>query len=120
LILFAEDAEILVLRQLRTRITPEEINEKVEEEVKDKRLARKLGIYFSRKCTNQKLKEIADIFGGIGDTGVSRIYRRVKEAIKKEKRLERLIKRLENGIMWNVKTRPLGLSMRRRNSLVLS
>jgi len=99
-----EDAEIPVLRQLRTRITPEEIKEKVEEEVKDERLARKLGIYFSRKYTCKKLKEIADIFGGIGDTGVSQIYRRVKEAIKKEKSLERLIRRLENGIMWNVET----------------
>jgi hypothetical protein len=58
-----------VLWQLRTRITPEEIKEKVEEEVKDERLARKLGIYFSCKYTGKKLKEIADIFGGIGDSG---------------------------------------------------
>jgi hypothetical protein len=99
-----EDAEIPVLRQLRTRITPEEIKEKVEKEVEDKRLARKLGIYFSRKYTGKKLKEIANIFGGIGDTGVSQIYRRVKETIKKEKSLERFIRRLENRIMWNVET----------------
>jgi len=103
-VLFAEDAEIPVLRQLRTRITPEEIKEKVEEEVEDKRLARKLGIYFSRKYTGKKLKEIANIFGGIGDTGVSQICRRVKEAIKKEKRLKKLIRRLGNRIMWNVET----------------
>lgn len=94
-----EDEEIPVLRQLKTRITPEEIKGKIEEEIKDKKLARKLGIYLSRKYTGEKLKEIASSYGKIGDTGVSQIYCRVVKAIKEDRGLDRIIRGLEKKIM---------------------
>ncbi len=93
-----------MLKQLKTRITPEEIKEKVEEEIKDKKLARKVGIYFSRKYTGKKLKEIASIYGKLGDTGVSQIYLRVVKAIKEDRGLDRIIRGLEKKIMSNVET----------------
>lgn len=85
--------------QLKTRITPEEIKEKVEEDIKDKKLARKLSIYLSRKYTGEKLKEIASIYGKIGDTGVSQVCCRVEKATKEDSSLERIIRRLEKKIM---------------------
>lgn len=99
-----EDEEIPVLKQLKTRITPEKIKEKVEEEIKDKKLGRKVGIYLSRKYTGKKLKEIASIYGKVGDTGVSQIYLRVAKAIKEDRGLDRIIRRLEKKIIWNVET----------------
>jgi putative transposase len=99
-----EDEEIPVLRQLKTRIAPEEIKEKVEEEIKDKKLARKLGIYLSRKYTGKKLKEIAHIYGKIGDTGISQVCCRVEKAIKENSRLEKIIRGLEQKIICNVET----------------
>jgi chromosomal replication initiation ATPase DnaA len=93
-----------VLKQLKKRITTEEIKEKVEDEIKDKKLARKLGIYLSRKYTGEKLKEIASIYGKVGDTGVSQIYLRVVKAMKENKGLNRIIIGLEKKIMWNVET----------------
>lgn len=39
-----EDEEIPILRQLKERITPEEIKKRTEREVNDKKLARKIGI----------------------------------------------------------------------------
>lgn len=94
-----EDEEIPALKQLKTRITPEEIKEKVEEEIKDKKLGRKLGIYLSRKYTGKKLKDIARIYGRIGDTGVSQIYFRVLKAIKEDRGLDRIIRGLEKKVM---------------------
>jgi len=99
-----EDEEIPALRQLRTRITPEEIKGNVEEEIQDKKLARKLGIYLSRKYTGKKLKEIANIYGKIGDTGISQICCRVEKAIKENSRLEKITRGLEQKIMCNVET----------------
>ena len=99
-----EDEEIPMLKQLKTRMTPEEIKEKVEEEIKDKKLARKLAIYFSRKYTGEKLKGIASIYGNLGDTGVSQIYLRVVKAIKEDRGLDRIIRGLEKKIMSNVET----------------
>lgn len=99
-----EDEEIPVMRQLKTRITPEEIKEKVGKEIEDKRLARKLGIYLSRKYSGRKIKEIANMFGKIGDTGASQIYWRVEKARKNDNSFDTIIKRLEKKIMSNVET----------------
>lgn len=94
-----EDEEVPVLRQLKTRISPEEIKGKVEREIKDKGLARKLGVYLSRKYTGRKLKDIASIYGKIGDTGISQIYCRVETARENDNSLDSLIRRLEKKIM---------------------
>jgi len=99
-----DDEEIPVLRQLNVKITPEKIKERVEEEVRDQRFARKLGIYLSRKYTGQRLKAIASLFGRIGDTGVSQIYHRVEKARERDKSLDQVIRRLEKKIMSNVET----------------
>lgn len=94
-----DDEEMPMLRQLKTGISPEEIKKKVENEIKDKRLAKKLGIYLSRKHTDRKLKEMANIFGKIGDTGISQIYCRVERAREKDNSLDKIIRRLEKKIM---------------------
>jgi REP element-mobilizing transposase RayT len=94
-----DDEEIPVLRQLRVRITPEKIKETVDEEIKNQKVARKLGIYLSHKHTGRRLKEIAGFFGKIGDTGVSQIYNRVEKARERDKSLDQVIRRLEKEIM---------------------
>jgi REP element-mobilizing transposase RayT len=99
-----EDEEIPVLRQLKERIAIEDIKEKVEEDIKDERLVRKLGIYLSRKHTGRKLKEIASVYSKIRDTGISQIYSRVEKARKKDNNLDGIIRRLEKKIMSNVET----------------
>lgn len=99
-----EDAEIPSLRLLKTKITPEEIKEKVEGQIKDEKLAKKLSIYLSRKYTDRKLKEIARIYGKMGDTGVSQVYLRVQRARESDKSLDKTIKKIEKTIMCNVET----------------
>lgn len=37
-------------------------------------------------------------------TGISQIYCRAEKAIKKDNSLDRIIRRLERKIMWNVET----------------
>ena len=93
-----EDSEIPALRRPKTKITPERIREIVEEEIGDRKLARKLAIYLSRKYTGRKLKEIASIYGAIGDTGISQVYRRVKETRARDKKLDDIVTELEKQI----------------------
>jgi hypothetical protein len=99
-----EDDEIPILRQLKERITPEEIKKMTEREVKDQKLARKIGIYLSRKHTGKKLKEIAGVFKNIGDTGVSHLHYRMEQERKEDRLLDRTIKKLEKAIMSSVET----------------
>jgi REP element-mobilizing transposase RayT len=99
-----EDDEIPILRQLKERITPEEIKKMTELEVKNQKLARKTGIYLSRKHTGKKLKEIAGVFKNIGDTGVSHLHYRMEKERKEDRLLDRTIKKLEKAIMSSVET----------------
>ncbi len=50
-----------------------------------------------RRYTGEKLKDIGAYFG-IGESGVSQACRRVKDKIRKDKKLERKISKIEKKI----------------------
>lgn len=69
---------------------------------KDEAKIRKFTIYILKKYTQKSLKEIAACYKGIGDTGISILYKRLEEKRKKDRSTDRLINRIEK--MWNVET----------------
>ncbi|MCX5667148.1 MAG: transposase [Candidatus Omnitrophica bacterium] len=98
----AEDPEIPALKNIKQGFEPtlSHIKNTVEGHVKDsKRDARSLSVYFSRKCTQKTLNEIAMFFGKMQYTGVSQVWRRVERRRREERKLEALITRLEAEIM---------------------
>jgi len=57
--------------------------------------------------TDEKLKDIGGFFG-VGESGVSQVCRWVKDKIKKDKKLERKISKIEKKIkVGRMKTCPL-------------
>jgi len=100
-----EESEIPVLRAVKVRAQPsmENIRSKVERCVtNDKRLARCLSIYLSRKYTRKTLNEIASFFGAIKYTGVSQVWRRMEIRRGGDKKIERLLADLEAAIANSV------------------
>jgi chromosomal replication initiation ATPase DnaA len=57
-------------------------------------------VYLSQRYTGAKLKDIGTCFG-IGESGVSRASRRVKEKIRNDKKLGRKIAKIEKKIMMS-------------------
>jgi len=53
-------------------------------------------MFLCRGYTDEKLKDIGAYFG-VGESGVSQACRRVKDKIKKDKKLERKISKVERG-----------------------
>jgi REP element-mobilizing transposase RayT len=96
------DKEIPQLRQLRRRITIEQIEALVKKQVDDERLCRKVGIYLSRKYTGKKLSEIGRYYGELTEAGVSRVYSRLEKQRRRDKGLDSLLAKIEK--MSNVKT----------------
>jgi REP element-mobilizing transposase RayT len=92
------DREIPDIERLRKRPSLANIIAKVKEAVKDKSYSRKIAIYLSRKYTAKTLNEIANFYGGIGDTGVSQLCIRLERKRKKDQQLNSLISRLEKGM----------------------
>jgi len=54
-------------------------------------------MFLCRRYTDEKLKEIGAYFG-IGESGESQACRRVKDKIRKDKKLERKISKIEKKI----------------------
>lgn len=102
-----EDYEIPQLKQIRCRKEPamECIARVVQEEIpSNRRLEKKLSIYLSRKFTQRTLNEIAAFHGKIKYSGVSQVCRRAEENRREDKDFDRLLKKIEDAIMCNVKT----------------
>ncbi|MEA3417739.1 MAG: hypothetical protein U9R02_16615 [Thermodesulfobacteriota bacterium] len=64
---------------------------------KEPALGRNVKMFLCRKYTNEKLKSIGAYFR-IGVSGVSQACRRVKDKIRKDKKLERKISKIEKKI----------------------
>ena len=48
-------------------------------------------MFLCQRYTDEKLKDIGTYFG-VGESGVSQAYRRLKDKIRKDKKLEKKIK----------------------------
>ena len=97
-----EDSEMPILKDIKQGIGPtlDHIKNKVERRLKDdKRLARSLSIYLSRKCTQKTLNEIAAFYGNMQYTGVSQVWRRMEKRREKDRGLGALITKLEAEII---------------------
>ena len=60
-------------------------------------LGRNVKMFLCQKYTDEKLKDIGAYFG-VGESGVSQACRRVKDKIRKDKKLERKISKIEKKI----------------------
>lgn len=101
-----KDEEIPALRELKVCPGLKYIKAEVKKKVGlDAILRRKIGVYLSRKYTQEKLKEIGKFYGGLGDTGVGQICLRTDQARKKDRQLDKLILEIEKRIkLWAVET----------------
>jgi len=96
-----QDPEIPIINDLKRRKEPslEKIKTLVQDSIKDNRnLKRKIGFYLSRKYTQQTLNQIASFYGKIKDTGVSQAFKRIEQARKKNKRLDKCLVELEGKV----------------------
>ncbi|MEA3421496.1 MAG: hypothetical protein U9Q97_07470 [Acidobacteriota bacterium] len=58
---------------------------------------RNVKMFLGKRYTDEKLKDIGAFFG-VGESGVSQACRRVKDKIRKDKKLERKISKIEKKI----------------------
>ncbi len=96
-----QDPEIPTIDKLKRekQLPLEKIKTLVEKNTADnRRLKRRIIFYLARKYTQQTLKDIAVFCGKIKDTGVSQAFRRVEEARKKDKKLDKLLAKLEKKV----------------------
>ncbi|MDP8247547.1 MAG: transposase [Candidatus Tritonobacter lacicola] len=95
-----KDPEIPLLRRLQKEPSLENIKHLVEQRVEsNKRLQRKIAIYLSRKYTQKTLKEIAEFYGKIKYSAVSKSFRRTERKRGDSGELHDLILSLEKGLM---------------------
>ncbi|MFQ6084578.1 MAG: transposase, partial [Candidatus Aminicenantia bacterium] len=87
-----EARDLPAVRELKGEIGIDVIRGKVEEILGQTSESRKIGIYLSRKLGGRTLKEIAEEYGGISESGVSQIYRRMEQERKKNRNVDRKIK----------------------------
>lgn len=89
------EKDLPALKILRQKITIEEIIHEVDKKIKNnKKLSRKVKIYLCRRYTPERLDDIGEYFG-IGGSGVSKIWRRISDKIKKDKKLRMAVNKLE-------------------------
>ncbi len=94
----AGNPEVPTLREFKTRVEPsmERIKLIVEKHaISDKRIARSLSIYLTRKYTQKTLNEIASFYAGIKYTGVSQVWSRIEAMRVKNEEVAALLSKLE-------------------------
>lgn len=97
-----EDAEIPILKEIKRADEPtlEEVKAVAERHVKnDRRLARSVSMYLSRKYTQKTLNEIAVFYGKIQYTGVSQVCGRMEKRRVENREIEEMLRRVEVEIM---------------------
>ena len=67
----------------------------VEKKINNPKLSRNIAIYLIRKHTPSKLKDIAAMYDGIGDAGVSALFNRIKRKREENKKFRELIGNME-------------------------
>jgi len=90
--------DLPAIRQLASRITCQEIFDRVESEFgKDPVTARSMKLYLCRKHTAEKLRTIGAQFG-IGDAAVAQSCKRFNLKLEKDKKLRGKIERFEKRL----------------------
>ena len=94
-----KDPEIPLLRRMQREPSLEHIKRVVEQRVEsNKRLQRKIAIYLSRKYTQKTLKEIAEFYGKVRDTGISLSFSRTENDRRKNSDFNKLLSKIENDL----------------------
>ena len=95
-------------KALKMRPTLEEIEERVGREITTiKKERRKIGIYLSHHYSGNSLREIAEWYGGIGESGISQVVKRFSLDRTKNKVLDMKIARVEKQLdNWKGDLRP--------------
>jgi len=91
----APDRDQPQIRALKKRPGMDEIERVVKAAVNDKTQRRTVTIYLVRKYTGKTLKEIAEHFGGLTDSGVCQVCRRMDERRRSDTLLDHLLRSLE-------------------------
>lgn len=92
------DKNMPALKELSKKASMQDIFDEVESVFGEQpALARNVKMYFCQKYTGTKLKDIGSHFG-IGESGVSQATRRVKHKIKKDKKLNKRISKIDNKL----------------------
>ena len=92
------DKDLPALKELVDKASLKDIFDEVESVFgKEADLGRNVKMFLCRRYTGEKLKSIGAYFG-IGESGVSQACRRVKDKIRKDKKLERQISKIEKKI----------------------
>ncbi len=90
--------DLPALKALSTKLSIEEIVKAVESEfIQQPALVNKVSLYLCHRYTARKLKEIGRNFN-IGESAVSQASRRLSMNIKRDKKLRKQIKRVENKL----------------------
>ncbi len=93
-----DDKDLPALKTLKREISIDNISEEVDKAVKeDKKLSRNIKIYLCRRLTGKRLDDIGTHFE-IGSSGVCQASRRIAAQLKKDKALERTLKKIENKL----------------------
>jgi len=91
-----EDKGLPALKALARKATIEDISNEVDKSIKDdKKLARNIKIYFSRRLTGERLDDIGRYFG-IGGSGVCQMGRRIAMQMEQDVKFAKLIKKTED------------------------
>jgi putative transposase len=100
-----QSKEMPATRALVKNVSIQDISDMVDQTMKEKgKIIRNVKIFLSHKYTGQKLSVIGKTFG-IGDSAVSKAFKRFEKKIEQDKRLKKNILKLEKAIeMSNVKT----------------
>ena len=93
------DRDLPALRSLSISKSFDDIEEAVDSTFpSDKKLARQVKLYFCHRYSGRKLKEIGGRFG-IGLSGVTRASNRIRLKAEKDKRIGKILKRIEKNIV---------------------
>ena len=91
--------DLPAFKALKMRPTLKEIEERVEKEITTiKKERRKIGIYLSHHFSGNSLREIADWYGAIGESGISQIVKRFSLDRTKNNVLDMKIARVEKAL----------------------
>jgi putative transposase len=93
-----EDKNVPALKDLKRKITIEDISDEVDKAIKeDMKLGRIIKIYLSQRNSGEMLEDIGERFG-IGGSGVCQVGRRISERLKKDKELAKTVKKIEDNL----------------------
>jgi len=96
-----KDKELPSLKQLKVRVSIEQIEAEVGKLIEKEKLRKKICVYLIRKYTDKRLEDIANYLGDISYSAISQMYHRVGKEREEDKSLESLVSKIEDAL--NVK-----------------